>query len=107
MSPTILCPGAWAVKSRFTRSGIGPAWHAEAVKLRMPPPVAVGAVGILEGLGDEQLEFLSPFRGRRGRPTTPFIKSGPGHLKPCAHLGDRWHVCTVRRGVGCVLRVDE
>src|ERR1019366_269578 len=97
MSPAIFRPGTAEVKSRFTRSGIGPAWpwtvvtgrqgrgwgggpprpphplparplEAPAGRLRPQPPVAVGAVGVLEGLPDQQPEFLASPRGRALRP---------------------------------------
>src|SRR6266436_5747673 len=81
MSPTIFCPGTSAVKSRFTRSGIGPAWpccvvagrqaqlphdpadqlradgDARAGQLRGDPPVPVSAVGILEHVPDQCVQI--------------------------------------------------
>src|ERR1035441_9713697 len=98
MSPTIFRPGTAEVKSRFTRSGTGLALDggdrapgprlagdqaqlahhladqpgagldAPAGQLRRQPPVAVGAVGVLEGLPDQQPEFLASPRGRALRP---------------------------------------
>src|SRR6516164_8588552 len=97
ISPTIFSPGAAAEKSRFTRSGIGPAspcrvvdgrhgrgWQATRPSSRISlrtssgpagtpqrpgdPSVAVRGIGIIEDLLDDQREFLPPFRGSAFRP---------------------------------------
>src|ERR1700730_16755160 len=98
MSPTIFSPGVTAPKSRFTRSGIGPALpcrvvdgrhgrdqpadqlgargDAPAGQLDGDAPVAVRAVGIVKRLPDQELKLFLPFRRRAFRPRPPLIESG-------------------------------
>src|ERR1700691_3729430 len=119
MSPTIFSPGASAVKSRSTRSGMSCSWPSPSVRLtrhgrrapahelRMHPPVPVRVIGILERLPDIQREYPAPFRRRRFRFIAPAVKTGTRHRHPDAHFHDRRHVLLVRLLVSGVLHVDE
>src|ERR1039457_7610254 len=66
------------LQAQLTHEGpdeLGPARHAPACQAGVDPPVPVGPVGVVEGPGNEQLEFLTPFRCSRSRPSTPFVES--------------------------------
>src|ERR1039457_761548 len=103
-------PGLAGLQAQFTHEEpdqLRPARHTPACQVGVDPPVPVGPVRVVEGPGNEQLEFLTPFRGSRRRPGPPAVKSRTGDLKPRAHLHYRRRLNIVRGRAGCVLRVDE
>src|SRR6266851_4258427 len=84
-----------------------PGSHAPAPELGVHAAVAVGAIGVLERLADQQPELFPPFRRDALRPGPPFIESGPGYLKPRAHPRDRPSAGLIRGRDGGVLHIDE
>ncbi len=82
---------------------LGTTRHAPPRELVMDASVAVGLVGSVECVGDEQREPFSPLGGRRCGPFLPVEESRRGHVEPGAHL--LHGVCVLR--VAGSARVDE
>ena len=108
MSPTSLTPGASALKSRATRSGVGPrpglardqtqlthdrpdqlqaARLALAGQLGVHPAVTVGLVGHLEDRLDEHAQVRAAPGGGRGRAVAPLVETRRGHRQPDTSSG--------------------
>ncbi|QCX82356.1 hypothetical protein C9F11_43890 (plasmid) [Streptomyces sp. YIM 121038] len=59
-----------------------------AVRLCVDAPVAVGAVGVLERLRDEQFQFLTPFGCRGFGTASPVVVAGFGDAESLAPVPD-------------------